>query len=171
MEDKIEIKIATLDEANEKWNYEIKNNPSNPLYIIAANECLREIKKGTRIPYILKLNNQIICDLTIIIKEKGILSEAKNTEDLVSDRRVYMCCVRTNEEYQGKGYFSKLYKYVENDLKEKGYKEISLSVDIEKEKNIAIYTKWGFTNYIRSETREGFFHKYTFNYYYKKIDI
>lgn len=171
MEDKIVIKIATLDEAKDKWDYEIKNNPSNPLYIIAANECLREIKKGTRIPYILKLNNQIICDLTIIIKEKGILREAKYTDDLVSDKRVYMCCVRTNEEYQGKGYFSKLYKYVENDLKEKGYKEISLSVDITKAKNTAIYTKYGFTNYLRTEVNRGFTKDYIFNYYYKKIDI
>lgn len=171
MEDKIEIKIANLDEAKEKWDYEVKIHPKNFLYRKAESECLREIKKGTRIPYILKLNNQIISDLTIIIKEKGILSEAKYTDDLVSDERVYMCCVRTNEEYQGKGYFSKLYRFVENDLKEKGYKEISLSVDIAKGKNTAIYTKLGFTNYIRTEVSRDFTKDYIFNYYYKKIDI
>jgi len=31
----------------------------------------------------------------------------------------YLAAFRTNKEYEGKGFFSKLYKFMENDLKEK----------------------------------------------------
>ena len=33
----------------------------------------------------------------------------------------YLSAFRTRKEYQGKGYFSKLYKFMEDDLKSRGY--------------------------------------------------
>ena len=171
IQDNLILKIATIDELKEKWDYEIKNHKGNIHYLQAANEAIRETKHGNRITYIAKLNNQIISDITVIIKEKGILSESKYTEDLISNIRVFLCDIRTIEDYQGKGYLSKLYKYVENDLKEKGYKEISLSYDTNNIKNKIMYTKWNYTNFIRSETRTSNNTTYTYDYYYKKIDI
>ena len=171
IQNNLTFKIANIDEVKEKWDYEIKIHPENLLYYKAANEFINEIKNGTRISYIAKLNNKIICDLTVIVKEKGILNEAKYYNDLVSDKRVFLCGLRTIKEYQGKGYFSKFYKYVENDLKEKGYKEISLSVNIKETKNLMMYFKWNYTNYIRTEIREGKKDTFIFNYYYKNIDI
>ena len=170
-QDNLILKIANINEVIEKWNYEIKIHPENILYCSAANEFINEIKKGTRITYIAKLNNQIISDLTVIIKEKGIINEAKYTNDLVSNKRVYICGVRTIKEYQGKGYLSKLFKFVENDLKKMGYEEICLSVYIKENKNLMMYFKWNYTNYIRTEIREGKEDIFIFNYYYKKIDI
>ena len=117
------------------------------------------------------MNEEFISALKEIVKEKGILNEAKYPDDLVSDKRVFLCGLRTIKEYQGQGYFSKLYKYVENDLKEKGYKEISLSVDIKETKNLMMYFKWNYTNYIRTEIREGKMGTFIYNHYYKKIDI
>ena len=42
---------------------------------------------------------------------------------------------RTIEDYQGKGYFSKLFKYMIDDLKNKGYKRVTLGVEPEETKN------------------------------------
>ena len=62
----------------------------------------------------------------------------------------YLAAFRTNKEFEGKGYFSKLYNFVENDLKEKGYTELSLGVGPEAVRNIEIYFHLGFRNYIKT---------------------
>lgn len=62
----------------------------------------------------------------------------------------YLAAFRTNKEFEGKGYFSKLYKFVENDLKEKGYTELSLGFGPEAVRNIEIYFHLGYRNYIKT---------------------
>ena len=62
----------------------------------------------------------------------------------------YLAAFRTNREYEGQGYFSKLYKFVENDLKERGYTELSLGVGPEAVRNIEIYFHLGFRDYIKT---------------------
>ena len=62
----------------------------------------------------------------------------------------YLAAFRTNKEYEGKGYFSKLYKFMENDLKNRGYSELSLGVGPEDDRNIEIYFHLGFRNYIKT---------------------
>ena len=59
---------------------------------------------------------------------------------------------RTNKEYQNQGYFSKLYNFMIDDLKSKGYKKVTLGVEPEEEKNKIIYKKYGFTNLIKIST-------------------
>ncbi len=41
---------------------------------------------------------------------------------LLSDSMAYLAAFRTNKEYEGKGYFSKLYRFVESDLNGKSTK-------------------------------------------------
>ena len=169
MENNYICRQATIDEIIKKWNYEVELHKDNLFYPFARKEFIEEAIKGTRITYIGLLNNEIICDITVILKEEGILSESQQKIDIVSNERCFLCALRTNKEYENKGYFSKLYKYVENELKEKGYKELSLSVDVSETRNLMIYFHWNYTNFIRTEIIHGKDKTYTFNYYYKKI--
>lgn len=162
-------KQATIEEITEKWNYEVEIHKDNLLYLLARKEFIEEAKKGTRIAYVGILDNKIICDATVIIKEEGILNEAQQKENLISTDRCYLCGLRTNKEYENKGYFSKLYNFMETDLKKKGYKELSLSVDVSKTRNLMIYFHWNYTNFIRTEIIHGKDRDYIHNYYYKKI--
>ena len=63
---------------------------------------------------------------------------------------VYLAAFRTNKEYEGKGYFGQLYRFIENDLKERGYTELCLGVGPENVRNIKIYFHLGFTEYIKT---------------------
>lgn len=62
----------------------------------------------------------------------------------------YLVAFRTNKELEGKGYFSKLYKFAEHDLKERGYTSLSLGVGPEAVRNIEIYFHLGFREYIKT---------------------
>lgn len=69
---------------------------------------------------------------------------------LLNDNMAYLAAFRTNKEYEGKGYFGKLYEFMENDLKQKGYTELCLGVGPEEVRNIKIYFHLGFTEYVKT---------------------
>lgn len=165
MYEEYNCKIATIEEIESRWQTIIDENDNDIRYQIAADEFIKEAKKKTRLTYIGKLNNHIICDATAIIKEEGILNESQNKEGLVSQEMAFICGVRTNKEYENLGYFSKLYKFMEKDLKEKGYNILTLSVESTNSRGKNIYKHLGFTNYLRSEEKSG----HILDYYYKNI--
>lgn len=61
-----------------------------------------------------------------------------------------MTAFRTNKEYEGKGYFSKLYKFMEEDLKRKGYSSLTLGVEPDEIRNKKIYNHYGFVEQIKN---------------------
>lgn len=149
MKDKFICKIPSLEEMNIKWDYEIehsKNNKSN--WIIWKAKAIENFKQGNTIPYYGILNGKIICEATASINPETV----QNSELLVGDKIAYLSAFRTVPEYQGKGYFSILFKFMLRDLKEKGYKEVTLGVEPNEEKNKKIYNHYGFTEYIKSST-------------------
>lgn len=138
-------KIATIDEMERKWNYEIKKNKSNNWKIWKA-EATERAKNGQCIVYYGILNGKIICEATAML-DKTIV---QNSDDLVDDRTVYLCAFRTIEQYQGKGYFSKLLKFMIDDLKSKGYEKVTLGVEPSETNNLKIYQHLGFNEFIKS---------------------
>ena len=132
---------------NIKWNYEIEHNVEDRNnYITWKNQNIERYKKGYIIPYYGILNGKIICEATASF-DKNIV---QNSSELVDDHTVYLSAFRTISEYQGKGYFSKLFKYMLNDLKNKGYTKVTLGVEPSEEKNKRIYEHFGFNEYIKS---------------------
>ena len=63
------------------------------------------------------LNGEIISEATAMLSNLDV----KDSTGLVDETTAYLSAFRTRKEYQGKGYFSKLYKFMEDDLKSRGY--------------------------------------------------
>ena len=92
------------------------------------------------------LDGRIICECSAAIDA----SIVQNSKGLIDNKTAYLFAFRTINEYQGKGYFSILYKYMEEDLKNRGYEVLTLGVEPEELKNKAIYNKYGFVNHIKN---------------------
>ncbi len=139
-------KIATIEEMNIKWNYEIdmaEDDKDN--WIIWKKKNIERFQKGFIIPYYGILDNKIICECTAVINPIVI----QNSDGLIDDKTAYLMAFRTIDEYQNQGYFSKLFKYMINDLKRKGYDKVTLGVEPKEKKNKEIYQKYGFTTFIK----------------------
>ena len=168
-------KIATLDEIIKRCDYLIDIHPGNKLWVNVKNNTINGFLNGSKIVYIGILNDEIISEATVYVKEEAFIGDIEHIDNLISNERAYLCGFRTNKEHEGKGYFSKLYKYMENDLKEKGYRELCLGVEPTETKNISIYNKWGFTNFIKSTIEKVDFDKedcegVQVDFYYKDLD-
>ena len=111
-------KIATLEEMEQNWNYLIEIHPNNNAWKIYKEEAIKNMKEKNTIVYYGILNGTIISEATAFI------SNTNDTNELVNENTSYVSAFRTRKEYQGKGYFSKLYNFMENDLKNKGYTKL-----------------------------------------------
>lgn len=140
-------KIATVDEIERKWNYEIKINWRRKSVLkMLKIETIERVKSGQAITYYGILNGKIICQTTAMF-DKNII---QNSDGLVGIKTAYLCNFSTVKKHQGKGYFSKLFTFMINDLKNRGYKKVTLGVEPNEMKNLKIYQHLGFNEYIKS---------------------
>lgn len=162
-------KIATISDIEKRWDSLIQNHPNNSNWPLWKNNTIQNNQNNYRISYYGYLDGVIITEATAIISplDTAIL----NTEGIISKEMAYLTAFRTDTKYQNKGYFSKLYKYMEQDLKSKGFTKLSLGVEPREVKNIQIYFKYGFINYIKTST-ETYPNNESIivNYYYKDLN-
>ncbi len=160
-------KIPNIDEINKRWDYLTKDRTvDKENWNIWRKQAIYNYSVGNYIMYYGFLDDEIICEATAIVKA----NQDKYVNDLINEKTVYLSAFRTDKEYQGKGYFSKLFKYMLEDLKNKGYEEVSLGVEPTEEKNKEIYFHYGFTKFIK-ETHETYPNgeEVTVDYYKRKI--
>ncbi len=141
-------KIATIKDMEIKWDEEINNHPGNNNWVIWKEENINKVKDNKAIVYCGFLDGKIICEATAVIDKSAYI----NSDKLIDEITAYLTGFRTNKEFCNKGYFSKLYKYMEDDLVSRGYKYLTLGVEACEVRNMMIYFKYGFTDYIKSET-------------------
>ena len=143
-------KIATREELLKRWKYLVEIHPGNNDWAVYKGNALRNFDNKNTISYLGFLGDKIICEATAYIKEDAFVGDISDPTNLLVEGMAYLAAFRTNKEYEGKGFFSKLYKFMENDLKEKGYSELSLGVGPEDVRNIEIYFHLGFREYIKT---------------------
>lgn len=138
-------KIASVDEMERKWNYEIKKH-KGPNWKIWKDESIERVRTGQSIAYYGIFEDKIICETTAML-DKNIV---QNSDGLVDDKTAYLCAFRTIDKYQGKGCFSKLFQFMINDLKSRGYEKVTLGVEPNETDNLKIYQHLGFNKLIKS---------------------
>ena len=143
-------KIASLEEMHRKWDDEIRRHPGEENWIIWKQEAISNYGAGKSIPYFGILGDRIICEATAVIDSSAM----QNGEGMMDAQTVYLCAFRTVKQFQRKGYFSKLIRFMLDDLKQKGYEKAVLGVEPNEETNKLIYRHWGFTEYIKSATEQ-----------------
>lgn len=143
------VKIASLAEMNRKWDEEIaRGGNDRENRIIWKKRHLESFRAGHLLPYYGFLGTSIICEATARIHPDGV----QNSDGLVDAARkiVYLSAFRTVEAFQGQGYFSKLFRFMLCDLRQRGYVKATLGVEPAEEKNKQIYAHFGFTEYLKS---------------------
>ena len=148
--DNFVCKIANRDDIVKRMDYLIESHPDNNEWVKAKENALRGYDEGSKIMYIGLLNDEIVCEATAYIKYSAFVGDIDDPEGLLSDTMAYFSGFRTNKEHEGKGYFGKLYKFMENDLIERGYKEFCLGVKPRNVRNMEIYFHLGFEEFVRT---------------------
>lgn len=160
-------RVASINDVIKKYDEEIEKESNKEDLIKWKEMTIDRINKNQMITYIGLLNNKIVSECSTTLDKTLV----ENSDNLIDENTAYLHGFYTKENYQNKGYFSKLFKYMINDLKLKGYKKVTLGVEPNELKNKAIYNKYGFTEYIKSVPdicKDGT--KIDVEYYAKRID-
>lgn len=139
--------IANKELIIKKCDEEIRKHNNSKIWIDFKEESLRNL--DTRTIYMGILDGEIITECTAITSDDD--SDMQNKDNLIGKNKAYLTAFRINKEYENKGYFSKLYKFMEDDLKRKGFTSLTLGVEPSEVRNMMIYFNWGFINYIKSD--------------------
>lgn len=139
--------IANKELIIKKWDEEIRKHNNSKIWIDFKEESLRNL--DTRTIYMGILDGEIITECTAITSDDD--SDMQNKDNLIGKNKAYLTAFRINKEYENKGYFSKLYKFMEDDLKRKGFTSLTLGVEPSEVRNMMIYFNCGFINYIKSD--------------------
>ena len=168
-----EIRLATIKDLEEKWNYEIKNHPNDNRWKIWKDVAMFNVLNGFRLCFCGLLNGEIIAEATAVISKGDTGLENK---DFVTDDTVYLEAFRVNKNYRGKGYFSKLYKFMEDYLLDKGFNKLILGVEPSETVNLEIYKHYGYTQFIAErvekyppQNADGEEKEYLVHYYMKTL--
>ena len=140
-------KIASLEEMNRKWDYEIRQHPGTDNWVVWKGEAMEGFRTGRSIPYYGILDGTVICEATAVLYP-DFPQEYGETDEYT----VELCAFRTIKGYRGKGYFSRLMGFMLKDLKEKGYIRAVVGVEPEEKHNKEIYHHWGFTEHVCTGT-------------------
>lgn len=139
--------IANKELIIKKCDEEIRKHNNSKIWIDFKEESLRNL--DTRTIYMGILDGKIITECTAITSDDDL--DMQNKDNLIGKNKAYLTAFRINKEYENKGYFSKLYKFMEDDLKRKGFTSLTLGVEPSEVRNMMIYFNWGFINYIKSD--------------------
>ena len=139
--DKVKLNIRKLnaDEINKVSH--LYDEPENPLFMENRRE---KILAGIQDIYVLENENDIIGEVTIIYNDT-------HEEFTIEGKRVYMEALRIEESSQGKGYGQYFINSVIENIRNQGYKEITIGVEDDNISAKHIYSKLGFTDYVRRE--------------------
>ena len=141
-------RIPTPEEMNQKWDYEIALHTEKANWIAWKDEAIQSVRTGQSVPYYGFLDGNIICEATAVTDPDF----GQSSKETMNERAAELCAFRTNKEYRGKGYFSRLMAFMEQDLKRQGYIKAVVGVEPGEEINKAIYHHWGFTERVGTGT-------------------
>lgn len=141
---------ATREDIIKRWQYLIEIHPGNNSWVIYRDNTLKNFDNGNIIVYYGLLDERIMCEMCAYIKEEAFVGDIEEPSGLLNEKMAYLAAFRTDKEFEGHGYFSRLYKFAEEDLKSMGYTELSLGVGPEAVRNIEIYFHLGYRDYIKT---------------------
>ena len=139
-------RIPSLSEMERKWDDEIRRHADRKNWIVWKGEAIESARLGRSVPYYGILNGTIICEATAVPDpDFGPWSRE-------AGRAAELCAFRTNREYRGQGWFSRLMDFLLEDLRQKGFQKAVVGVEPEDTHNREIYRHWGFTEPVASGT-------------------
>lgn len=102
---------------------------------------LEEIKNGSRVVFVYKRDGEFI-------GEGAIVFENGDPDYTICNQRIYLSRLIVKKEYRNQGIGSAIINYLVEYVKELGYKEFSVGVDVNNTGARKLYDRHGFTQVI-----------------------
>lgn len=142
-------KVATPEEIAKQFDFWIEvNSEQRDNWMVWKEKEVNNAELGRIIAYYGDLDGKTICETYARICSEDF----NDPEGIVEEGKIaYLFAFRTVKEYEGQGYFSKLFDYMIEDLKKRGYEKVTLAVEPTEIRNYEIYKHKGFNEHIKTD--------------------
>jgi len=167
MENQYVMKIASIEELEKSFDEKIASNPTNEHIIAQKMRRMTDAKNNTKLFFFGYLGGEMITEANATISTDDV--HTQNIDKIMNEKTAYLSAFVTKEEFRGKGYFSRLYRFMEQELKKMGFEYLTLGVESDDAQNKARYHNWGYTELIYKGSEEFDDVKIDVEYYRKNL--
>ena len=140
----MEIRIATMQELENWWDKEIKENAGDNSLVVWKNNFIEENINGKRKTFFAFDSGKYVGQGTLLFESKDKV--------MTGDGKAEIIKLEIEEEYRGKGVATEIYKALKFYAKSVGIKTLTIGVEPSEIRNMQIYFHWGFTNLLQCIT-------------------
>lgn len=134
----MKVRIATVDEMKELREY--SDSPTYNYFVDGINSGNIEFWAVENL------------EDSRLVGELYIFWNSEDTDEANGVNRAYLCALRVEKKFRGRGLASKLMKAVLARVKENGFSEVTIGVDNDDyEKLKSMYNTWGFNELIKQQ--------------------
>ncbi len=136
------------------WEKNIKSNSDDERWVKWREEALAYNAMGKSKTFLVLYRGEPVGEGTLIFAEdcsairgRRILADGKETANINA--------LRIEKAHEGKGHISKLVNLMEQYAVEGGYKKLTIGVEANETRNLAIYLHWKYDEFVHAETEDG----------------
>lgn len=161
------MKTASIEELEKIFDKKIAADPANEHIIAQKKRRMTDARNKTKLFFFGYLCGEMVTEANATISPDDV--HTQNIDKIMNEKTAYLSAFVTKEAYRGKGYFSKLYHFMEKELRKLGFEYLTLGVESDDAQNKARYHNWGYTELIYKGTEEFDGLKIEVEYYRKKL--
>lgn len=158
----IEYCKADDDILERRWEKNIRENAGDNRWLYWKMEFTANNRTERASTFVVLCDGEPIGECTLLFSPAcNAIAGRKQLADFKTVANVH--ALRIDKAYEGKGYISKLMRFVEKSAADMGYTSLTIGVYAKETRNLAIYLHWGYTDFVMSEVEDG-----ELTLYYKK---
>ena len=148
-----EYRIATAEDLEQLWTYNIVSNPDDPRWGRWKDEYVAYNQRGQAITFAVIANSEAVGEGTLILSPE--CKPVRNHPELADGQTVgNINALRIRKKYEGQGHISKMVRLLEQHAREIGLKKLTIGVEANETRNLGIYLHWGYDTLVHWETEE-----------------
>lgn len=153
MEKRFEIRPASETDLSRIWQKNIENNPDEPNWVRWREEYIGYNRDGHARSFVVCVDDEPVGEGTLIFDEA---CKATAGRPLLADgkRVANINALRIEKAYEGQGHISRMMHLIEDYARKRGFEQLTIGVEAQETRNLAIYLHWGYTQFVMSEVDE-----------------
>lgn len=154
MEHRFTYKLASRNELETIWNKNIRRNRRDKRWLAWKDEFIANHVSGRSKTFLVLDDGEPVGEGTLLFSPQ---CSAVNSRTQLADggKTANINALRIEKVYENQGHISRLIQVMEQFAKENGYRTLTIGVEAQETRNLAIYLHWGYTNFVMAEAEEG----------------
>ena len=150
----VQVKAAEREELVRIWDRNVQDHPEDPRWVDWREQYLADNQSGICQTFLVLADGEPVGEGTLLLSPEcgGI----RGRLDLADGKHVAnINALRIQSVHEGKGQISRLVRLMEESARARGLRELTIGVEAQETRTLAIYLHWGYTRLVRFEEEEG----------------